>query len=121
MIGLGWFSYSSEHSTGNVSIKTMFDEAFLSKLKTPKYVWLENGKALLLDFRVEPKKRTFEIFDPRNGRRESILVERHLYRVKLNGKGLERISEGDGVHAVEFSPGMNYYLDTYSNFSQPSI
>jgi dipeptidyl-peptidase-4 len=39
--------------------------------------------------------------------------------VKLNGNGLKRISEGDGVHAVEFSPDMNYYLDTYSNFSQP--
>ena len=47
------------------------------------------------------------------------LKECHLYRVTLNGKGLKRISEGDGVHAVEFSPDMNDYLDTYSNFSQP--
>ena len=73
MISFGWLSYSSEHSSGNALIKTIFDQEFLSKLKTPKYVWLQNGKALMLDFRAEPEKRTFEIFDPRNNRRESIL------------------------------------------------
>ncbi|UCH92813.1 MAG: S9 family peptidase, partial [Candidatus Aminicenantes bacterium] len=50
---------------------------------------------------------------------QKALKECHLYQVKLNGKGLKRISSGDGIHAVEFSPDMNYYLDTFSNFSQP--
>ena len=47
------------------------------------------------------------------------LKERHLYRIRLNGKGLIRLSRGDGVHAVLFSPNMNYYLDQYANASQP--
>jgi dipeptidyl-peptidase-4 len=47
------------------------------------------------------------------------LEDNHLYRVGLDGKGLQRISSGSGVHGVVFSPNMKYYLDTYSNSSQP--
>jgi dipeptidyl-peptidase-4 len=46
---------------------------------------------------------------------EKALKERHLYRVKLDGKGFTRLSEGDGTHVVSFSPDMNYYLEVYSN------
>jgi len=47
------------------------------------------------------------------------LRERHLYRVKMNGKGLTQLSTGDGTHAAEFSPDMRYYLEVYSNSTQP--
>ncbi len=50
---------------------------------------------------------------------EQALKERHLYRVKMDGKGMKRLSMGDGVHAISFSPDMNYYLDTYSSSSNP--
>lgn len=46
---------------------------------------------------------------------EKSLRERHLYRVKMDGKGLTRLSNGDGTHAVSFSPDMGYYLEVYSN------
>jgi dipeptidyl-peptidase-4 len=63
---------TSPSSAGAVSIEKMFDPALLSKLGTPEYTWLQNGKALLLDSRVEPGKRTFELLDPKNGKREPI-------------------------------------------------
>ncbi|MGE5343094.1 MAG: DPP IV N-terminal domain-containing protein [Candidatus Omnitrophota bacterium] len=47
------------------------------------------------------------------------LRERHLYRIKINGKELRPLSQGNGVHTIEFSPNLNYYLDTYSHFSKP--
>lgn len=47
------------------------------------------------------------------------LRERHLYRVKLNGKGLTQLSTGDGTHAASFSPDMRYYLEMYSNSTRP--
>lgn len=42
-------------------------------------------------------------------------VERHLYRVRLDGSGLERLSREDGVHRVSFSPDRRFYLDVHSS------
>jgi dipeptidyl-peptidase 4 len=42
-------------------------------------------------------------------------VERQLYRVKLDGSGFERVSRGDGVHKVKFSPDRHFYVDAYSS------
>lgn len=50
---------------------------------------------------------------------QSALKDRQLYRIKLDGKGLKKLSMGEGAHAVRLSPDMNYYLDTYSNSSTP--
>ncbi len=45
-------------------------------------------------------------------------LERHLYTVGLNGRGLRRITKEDGFHAVIFSPDGRYYLDYYSTITQ---
>jgi dipeptidyl-peptidase-4 len=50
--------------------------------------------------------------------RESSL-ERHLYRVRLNGTGLERISKQAGTHGISFSRDSKFYMDRYSNISTP--
>lgn len=47
------------------------------------------------------------------------LKERHLYRIKLDGTGLQLLSKGDGMHTIVFSPCMKYYFDTFSNSSTP--
>lgn len=47
------------------------------------------------------------------------LREKHLHKVKMNGKGLTKISMEAGVHVIGFSPDMNYYFDNYSNASSP--
>ena len=46
-------------------------------------------------------------------------LERHLYRVALDGSGLKRLSQEEGVHAVQFSHNTAFYLDTYSNATTP--
>jgi len=49
-------------------------------------------------------------------------VERHLYRVRLDGSGQERLSREDGIHQVTFSPDHRSYLDVHSNrASLPSL
>lgn len=50
---------------------------------------------------------------------EHALKERHLYRIKLDGTGLTRLTDKAGVHMVKFSPGAEYFLDTFSNSSTP--
>jgi len=41
-------------------------------------------------------------------------LERHLYRVGLDGSGFARVSKEEGTHAVKFAPGSGAYVDTYS-------
>jgi dipeptidyl-peptidase-4 len=42
-------------------------------------------------------------------------VERHLYRVRLDGSGMERLSREDGVHRPAFSLDHRFYLDAHSS------
>jgi dipeptidyl-peptidase-4 len=42
-------------------------------------------------------------------------VERQLYRVRLDGTGMERISREDGVHTVTMSPDRRFYVDVHSS------
>ncbi|MGD9346172.1 MAG: S9 family peptidase [Candidatus Aminicenantes bacterium] len=46
-------------------------------------------------------------------------LERHLYRIRLDGTGLEKLSDEAGTHGVSFSRDAAYYLDRYSNISTP--
>jgi dipeptidyl-peptidase-4 len=50
------------------------------------------------------------------------LKERHLYRIRLDGSGLERLTQESGVHVVSFSPKGRYFLDAFSDSStSPSL
>ncbi|MFI5097117.1 MAG: DPP IV N-terminal domain-containing protein [Candidatus Acidiferrales bacterium] len=46
-------------------------------------------------------------------------LERHVYRVGLDGSGFARITKGDGTHRVNFAPNAAVYVDTYSNSGTP--
>jgi dipeptidyl-peptidase-4 len=46
-------------------------------------------------------------------------LERHLYRVGLDGSGFARVTKEDGTHAVKFAPGASAFVDTYSNSMNP--
>ena len=50
---------------------------------------------------------------------EASPLERQLYSVKLNGKDRARISKGAGTHTISMSPTAEYYLDAFSNLTQP--
>ncbi len=51
---------------------------------------------------------------------EASPLERQLYSIKLSGKDRKRISQGAGTHNISMSPATDYYLDTFSNITQPS-
>jgi dipeptidyl-peptidase-4 len=42
-------------------------------------------------------------------------LERHLYRIRLDGTGMARITREDGTHRITFSPDFRYFVDAYSN------
>jgi dipeptidyl-peptidase-4 len=48
---------------------------------------------------------------------EKSSIEQHLYRIKLDGTGMQRLSQEDGFHTPDFSPDNRYYLDRHSSIS----
>lgn len=42
-----------------------------------------------------------------------------VYRVRLDGSSLERLSKAAGTHTARFSPGFSYYVDTWSDINTP--
>ena len=42
-----------------------------------------------------------------------------VYRIKLDGTGLQRLSTADGTHSAEFSPSFGFYVDTWSDVTTP--
>ncbi len=42
-----------------------------------------------------------------------------IYRIRLDGTGLTRLSQAAGTHAASFSPGLVHYLDTWSDLHTP--
>jgi len=45
----------------------------------------------------------------------------HYCRIDLDGQNLVQLTQGDGTHAVEYSPDKKYLLDTYSRVDQPPV
>ena len=54
-------------------------------------------------------------------RTEGGALERQLYRVGLDGSGLERLTSEPGTHAVEVAPGGRLMLDTWSRALHPPV
>jgi dipeptidyl-peptidase-4 len=53
---------------------------------------------------------------------EQSSIERHLYRIKLDGTGMRRLTEEDGFHSITSSLDAKYYFDRYSDISTlPSL
>jgi dipeptidyl-peptidase 4 len=46
-------------------------------------------------------------------------VERHLYRVALNGSAFSRLTKEDGMHTINLAPNASAYVDTYSSTAAP--
>ena len=46
-------------------------------------------------------------------------IERHLYRVALDGSGFSRLTKEDGTHMINLAPDASAYVDTYSNTATP--
>lgn len=50
---------------------------------------------------------------------EKSSLERHLYRIRFDGKKMERLTTGDGTHSISMNPNSRYYFDRYSNITMP--
>ena len=46
-------------------------------------------------------------------------LQRQLYVVNLDGSGKQRLTQGDGTHAISLSPNATYYMDNHSGLNAP--
>jgi len=46
-------------------------------------------------------------------------LEKHLYRIKVDGSGMKRLTTEAGTHAINMSPNTKFYFDRFSNISTP--
>lgn len=44
----------------------------------------------------------------------------HLYRIKLDGAGLTRLSREEGTHSANFNPTFTHYVDSWSDVNTPT-
>jgi dipeptidyl aminopeptidase/acylaminoacyl peptidase len=51
--------------------------------------------------------------------RDPYLID--IYRINFDGTGMRRLTQGDGHHAVTFSPGREYFVDVWSRVDLPPV
>jgi dipeptidyl-peptidase-4 len=51
---------------------------------------------------------------------EHSYIGQDVYRIKLDGTGLHRLSAAEGTHNATFSPGFSFYLDRWSDVHTPA-
>ncbi|NQT79060.1 MAG: S9 family peptidase [Candidatus Aminicenantes bacterium] len=65
------------------------------------------------------------LVDEKNGRiffsaKKDQTTESHLFKVKLDGTGLKRLTKEPGSHRARVSPGGSYFIDSFSSIHTPS-
>lgn len=48
-------------------------------------------------------------------------LERHVYRIGLDGQGKQQLTTGSGTHSGEFSSAFTYYVHSYSSVDTPPV
>ncbi len=51
---------------------------------------------------------------------EKSSLEKHLYRIRMDGSDMKRLTDEEGTHSISMSPNAKYYFDRYSNISTPT-
>ena len=77
---------------------------------------LTRGQFPVLEVRKIDRENGWVYFTA-HGERPRV-YDTHLYRVALDGGAMERLTEGEGQHAVKFSPSLAYFVDTHSSPSR---
>lgn len=62
-----------------------------------------------------------EIVFRANGREPGDPYHIHYYKVKFDGSGLTRLTDGNGTHSVNWSPGQKFFVASWSRMDQAPI
>ena len=88
------------------------------------YLFDNNGKLIRPLTSGEWEVSQFHGVDDKNGwvyfsgSKDSFIAS-NAYRVKLDGTGLQRLTQGTGTHSVSFNKDFTHFVDTYSDINTP--
>tara|TARA_R110002124_G_scaffold66205_4_gene180587 strand:+ start:2137 stop:4320 length:2184 start_codon:yes stop_codon:yes gene_type:complete len=103
------------------SEKTDWGHLYLYDLKTKKLKnQITSGDWIVREIHHIDKKQR-EIYFIAGGKEEGNPYHTYLYKVGFDGKGLTNLTPDKGTHSVNFSPNMDYFVDTYSTTDTPPI
>ena len=88
------------------------------------YLYDLEGKQLVQLTKGEWEVTGLDAVDEANGlvyftATEKSVLERHVYKVGLDGSGFARLTQAEGTHAANFSRDGNYFVDTFSDSMTP--
>lgn len=49
------------------------------------------------------------------------IKEKHLYKINIDGTRRKKLTNGNGVHSVQFTSNNRYFIDEYSTLNIPSV
>jgi dipeptidyl aminopeptidase/acylaminoacyl peptidase/uncharacterized protein (DUF885 family) len=67
----------------------------------------------------EDKRQVWFRASGKNPNQDPYLI--HYYRVNFDGSDLTALTDGDGNHAIQFSPDRKYIVDSYSRVDMPPV
>mgnify|MGYP003626133199 FL=1 len=103
------------------SEKTDWGHLYLYDLKTKKLKnQITSGDWIVREIHHIDKKQR-EIYFIAGGKEEGNPYHTYLYKVGFDGKGLTNLTPDKGTHSVNFSPNMDYFVDTYSTTDTPPV
>ena len=88
------------------------------------YLYDNNGKMLRQLTNGKWEIRSLHGVDEKNGwvyfsaTKDSHIAE-NIYRVKLDGSAIERLTKGDGTHSASFNSTFTHFIDTWSDVRTP--
>lgn len=99
-----------------VSEESGYNHIYLYKFNGKRERQITNGKWNVTRVNGIDEKREVIYF---TASKESPL-ERHLYKINFNGKGLKKLTEESGSHAVNMNGDYTYYLNYFSSDKTPT-
>ena len=103
------------------SEKTDWGHLYLYDLKTKKLKnQITSGDWIVREIHHIDKKQR-KIYFIAGGKEEGNPYHTYLYKVGFDGKGLTNLTPDKGTHSVNFSPNMDYFVDTYSTTDTPPV
>lgn len=97
------------------SARTGYKHLYLYDSSGKQIRQITSGDWEVRDYFGADEKNGFVYF---SGTKDGYLAAQ-IYRVRLDGTGLQRISTGDGTHSVSFNPTFTHFIDTYSEATMP--
>ena len=77
---------------------------------------ITNGRWEISDFYGVDEKTGFAYFSARG---EKDWLGNYIYRIKLDGSGVQRLTETAGSHRADFNPTFTHFIDSWSDINTP--